>query len=70
MIGRLVHDIEGNNFASNYSGRKGEHINSISRGDLNGMLLTEADKFDNLTIHFNTECTSVDLDLDTVLYNN
>lgn len=70
MYGRLIHDIEGNTFASNYSGRDGEYINSISRGDLNGMLLTEADLFDNLTIHFNTECTSVDLDTNTAFFMN
>lgn len=70
MIGRLVHDIEGNTFASNYSGRDGEYINSISRGDLNGMLLTEADKFDNLTIHFNNNCTNVDLDTNTAHFRN
>ncbi len=70
MIGRLMHDLEGNTFASNYSGREGEYINSISRGDLNGMLLTEADKFDNLTIHFNNECTNVDLDTNTAFFKN
>lgn len=70
MVGRLIHSIDGNTFSSNYSGRKGEYINSISRGDLNGMLLTEADKFDNLTIHFNTECTRVDLDTNTVFFKN
>lgn len=70
MKGRLIHDIESNTFASNYSGRENEYINSISRGDLNGMLLTEADKFDNLTIHFNTICTHVDLDTNTVFFKN
>lgn len=62
MYGRLMHDREGNTFASNYSGREGEYINSISRGDLNGILLTEAEKHENVTIHFNTECTSVDIE--------
>lgn len=62
MYGRLIHDIEGNTFESNYSGRTGEYINSISRGDLNGLLLTEADKYDNLTIHFNKKCTHVDIE--------
>ncbi len=70
MIGRLIHDKEGNTFPSNYSGRKGEYINSISRGDLNGMLLTEADKFENLTIHFNSECKGVDLDTNTSTFFN
>ncbi len=62
MHGRLIHDIEKNTFASNYSGREGEFINSISRGELNGLLLTEADSYDNLTIHFNSECTAVDIE--------
>ena len=70
MMGRLIHDNEGNTFPSNYSGRQGEHINSISRGDLNGMLLTEADTYDNLTIYFNSECKDVDLDSNTVSFYN
>ena len=70
MIGRLIHDVKGNTFPSNYSGRKGEHINSISRGDLNGLLLTEADRFDTLTIHFNSECKGVDLDTNTATFFN
>ncbi|NNC70555.1 MAG: FAD-dependent monooxygenase [Flavobacteriaceae bacterium] len=70
MIGRLMHDNQGNTFPSNYSGRQGEHINSISRGDLNGLLLTEADTYDKLTIHFNHECKDVDLDTNTVTFYN
>ena len=62
MYGRLIHDKEGNTFASNYSGRENEYINSISRGDLNGILLTEAEKHENVTIHFNTKCISVDIE--------
>jgi len=62
MYGRLIHDIEGNTFPSNYSGRDGEYINSISRGELNGLLLTEADAYDNLTIHFNKKCNSIDIE--------
>lgn len=62
MYGRLVHDTEGNTFASNYSGRKGECINSISRGDLNGILLTEAETHENVNIHFNKKCTYIDIE--------
>ena len=70
MHGRLMHDLDGKTFASNYSGREGEYINSISRGDLNGMLLTEADKFENLNIHFSTECTHIDLDTNTAFFKD
>ena len=62
MRGRLMHDIEGNTFESNYSGREGEYINSISRGDLNGILLTEAEKHENVNIHFNARCLNVDVE--------
>ncbi|MCG8859852.1 FAD-dependent oxidoreductase [Tenacibaculum finnmarkense] len=62
MYGRLIHDIEGNTFSSNYSGRDNECINSISRGDLNAILLTEAEKHENVTIHFNKKCTSVNIE--------
>ncbi|MBE7646677.1 FAD-dependent monooxygenase [Tenacibaculum finnmarkense genomovar ulcerans] len=62
MYGRLIHDIEGNTFSSNYSGRDNECINSISRGDLNAILLTEAKKHENVTIHFNKKCTSVNIE--------
>ncbi len=60
MKGRLIHDEKGNTFESNYSGREGEYINSISRGDLNRILLEEADKNDNVTLNFNCKCLHVD----------
>ena len=68
MYGRLIHDNEGNTFPSNYSGRDGEYINSISRGELNGLLLTEADKYDNLTIHFNKKSEKVDIENNVVKF--
>ncbi|MFL0061833.1 FAD-dependent oxidoreductase [Tenacibaculum maritimum] len=62
MYGRLIHDKKGATFSSNYSGRKEEYINSISRGHLNGILLDEAEQHENVTIHFNTKCIAVDIE--------
>ena len=62
MKGRLMHDVASNTFESNYSGRQGEFINSISRGELNGLLLTEAEKYSNVKIHFNTRCLEIDIE--------
>ncbi|WP_051605717.1 NAD(P)/FAD-dependent oxidoreductase [Polaribacter sp. Hel_I_88] len=62
MYGRLMHDAKGNTFSSNYSGRENEYINSISRGDLNAILLDEAEKHANVNIHFNKKCTNVDIE--------
>lgn len=70
MYGRLMHDTEGNTFVSNYSGREGEYINSISRGDLNGILLSEAEKYENLSIHFNSSCIAVDIENTTASFKN
>ncbi|MEO9569767.1 MAG: NAD(P)/FAD-dependent oxidoreductase [Polaribacter sp.] len=70
MYGRLIHDRKGNEFSSNYSGRENEYINSISRGDLNGVLLTEVEKHKNVTLYFNTRSKKVDLDNATVYFTN
>ena len=70
MNGRMLHDKEGNTFLSNYSGRDHEYINSISRGELNGLLLTEAEKHNNVTIHFNRQCKSVDFENTTATFKN
>ncbi len=70
MYGRLIHDIEGQTFASNYSGREGEYINSISRQDLNSLLLDEAEKHENVTIHFNNKCTSIDIENSTAHFKS
>ena len=68
MNGRMIHDIEGNTFLSNYSGRNHEYINSISRGDLNALLLDEAEKHENVNIYFNRKCKSVDFEKTTALF--
>ncbi len=62
MNGRMLHDREGNTFLSNYSGRDHEYINSISREGLNAMLLDEVEKHENVKIHFNKKCLSVDFE--------
>ena len=62
MRGRQIHPLGGEEFFSPYSGRSEDYINSVSRGGLNETLLEEADKFDNLTVHFNQKCERVDLE--------
>ncbi len=70
MRGRLMHDNQSNTFESNYSGREGEFINSISRGDLNGILLTEAEKHENVNIHFNNRCLGIDIENKIATFEN
>lgn len=61
MKGRLIHDKNGDTFFSPYSGKGDKYINSISRGDLNAILMDEAEKLPNLDIFFETACKKVDL---------
>ena len=70
MNGRMIHDEHGNTFQSNYSGREHEYINSISRGELNALLLDEAEKHKNVNIHFNKKCKSVDFENTTALFKD
>jgi kynurenine 3-monooxygenase len=70
MNGRMLHDKESNTFLSNYSGRDYEYINSISREKLNSLLLTEAEKYDNVAIHFNKKCNSVDFENTTAHFQD
>lgn len=70
MNGRMLHDREGNTFLSNYSGREYEFINSISRQDLNELLLNEAEKHENVKIHFNKKCKSVDFEKTTATFQD
>ncbi|MEY8848068.1 FAD-dependent oxidoreductase [Psychroserpens sp. XS_ASV72] len=70
MNGRMIHDEEGNTFLSNYSGRDHEYINSISRGGLNALLLDEAEAHDNVKIHFNKKCVSVDFEKTTARFKD
>ncbi|MDR6301242.1 FAD-dependent oxidoreductase [Mesonia maritima] len=61
MNGRMIHNTESETFLSPYSGLEEEYINSISRTDLNALLLDEAEKMPNVTISFNKECKKVNL---------
>tara|TARA_R110002072_G_scaffold61261_1_gene154527 strand:- start:374 stop:1555 length:1182 start_codon:yes stop_codon:yes gene_type:complete len=70
MYGRMIHDKSGNTFMSNYSGRAHEYINSISRGDLNALLLNEAEKHKNVNIYFNKKCKSVDFGKTTARFQD
>lgn len=60
MPGRMIHDIEGNTNFQPY-GKEGQHINSVSRGGLNALLMSEAEKA-GIKVHFNQRCVNMDLD--------
>jgi len=60
MHGRMIHTLSGETKLLPYSGRKGEYINSISRGGLNIALINEAEKYPNVQFIFNERCIDLD----------
>ena len=70
MNGRMLHDMEGHTILAPYSGREHEYINSISREQLNALLLDEAEKHKNVSIYFNKRCKSVDFEKTTALFKD
>jgi len=68
MNGRMIHPLGGESFNSPYSGRPEDYINSVSRSDLNILLLNEADASDDVTLHFDAPVKEVDLKNASVTY--
>ena len=60
MHGRMMHDKEGNLTFLPY-GKEGQFINSISRSELNMVLMDEAEK-NGVNMFFNHRCTEVDFE--------
>lgn len=60
MLGRLIHQVSGETKLLPYSGRQGEYINSVSRSGLNIALMNEAEKYSDVTFHFNEKCLDFD----------
>src|SRR3954447_8728855 len=63
MYGRMIHSVTGETKLLPYSGRKGEYINSISRGGLNIALINEAETYDGVKFYFDQKC--VDFNCET-----
>ena len=61
MYGRRIHQTDG---AVDYQpyGKSGQAIYSVSRGELNRLLIQAADEHDNVTLHFRTKCSHIDLE--------
>lgn len=68
MRARLIHDIKGKKQIQPYSGKEDKYINSISRGGLNSLLMTEAETYRNLDIKFNTKLIDIDWETKTYTY--
>ncbi|KYG72408.1 FAD-dependent oxidoreductase [Roseivirga echinicomitans] len=68
MPGRMIHDLEGNLSFQPY-GKEGQFINSVSRGGLNELLMSEAEAH-GVDIRFDHKCEEVDFDTATAYFEN
>lgn len=70
MKGRMMHGTDGNlNFVP-YGKNDREVIHSVSRADLNMRLMTLAESFPGVTIHFNQRCTGMNLETGDVFFTD
>ena len=68
MRGRMIHDLNGNTHLQPYGQKENEVIFSVSRAQLNMELMTLAEKTGNVTIRFNHQLLSADLDQNKLLF--
>jgi kynurenine 3-monooxygenase len=61
MKGRMLHDREGKTTFVPYGQKAHEVINSISRGDLNNLLMDAVEEYPNVNLHFDKRCSHYDL---------
>lgn len=67
MYGRQIHDIKGKETFQPY-GREGQAIYSVSRGELNCVLMDEAEKRDEVELFFHQKCVGVDFEKSTARF--
>ncbi len=70
MKGRLVHDKDARQHFIPYSPRADRLIYSITRMELNKVLLDEAAMNSNIRFHYNENCLGIDLKAQTILFQN
>lgn len=69
MKGRMIHDLNGNTQLLPY-GKENQAIYSVSRGDLNRIMVEEADQFPHVDFYFNQRCAQIDFEKNTVTFEN
>jgi kynurenine 3-monooxygenase len=70
MRGRMVHTPAGETRFQPYGTRADQVINSVSRGGLNILLLSAAERYPNVRIHFARRCTGADLETGTAAFTD
>ncbi len=69
MYRRVMHAANGELSHQPY-GKEGEAIYSVSRGGLNELLMTEAEKLEDVNLHFNQKCEGIDFKLNNAHFRS
>ncbi|XP_054158816.1 kynurenine 3-monooxygenase-like [Oppia nitens] len=62
MFARLIHDVSGRKRAIPYGTNRDQYLLSISRRYLNELMLTEVEKFNNISVNFRHKLVGANLD--------
>lgn len=68
MTGRMIHTVDGGQEFQPYSADGERGINSISRGELNAVLLDAAEALPTVTLHFEHRLSALDIDASTLSF--
>jgi kynurenine 3-monooxygenase len=69
MFGRMIHDVDGTKHYIPY-GKDNQAIYSVSRGDLNRLLVEEAEKFEGVKFHFDQRCAKIDFEKNVLTFES
>jgi kynurenine 3-monooxygenase len=69
MKGRMIHDLKGHTSFFPY-GTENQAIYSVSRGDLNRIMVEKADSFPQVDFHFDERCASIDFASNRIVFEN
>jgi len=61
MKGRMIHDLNGTTNLIPY-GKEDQAIYSVSRGELNKLMVVEAEKFKDVSFYFDKRCAAIDFE--------
>ncbi|MCB0725727.1 MAG: FAD-dependent monooxygenase [Ignavibacteriae bacterium] len=70
MYGRMVHPLDGEINLQPYGKDESEYINSISRAELNKLMMNMTEPDPNVTYYFNERCTGMNLESGEVHFVN
>ena len=69
MYGRTIHTIDDKEIFQPYGNKQEHYINSISRLEINKMLIDFAEKTGRVKSHFNMKCDKIDLPNNKIYFN-